>query len=243
MIFSEFMKKTFLVIFLIICSLDSKAQIRSNEPLPVIDPIVKGKISNATGWLKDRTGQWISAKNKIPYDLEDEFKSLANYYHYKLGENRENFISFEIRDIKIDSVDYKLLIKKYNDGFYKYESINEGWTTSNSCTFYVFELNEFKKINEIEMDMPNEIALKFIYQGDLKYTDLAKLTDLKISKQLYISVKESYNSYISNILNFSINPMKSKNKVQFLFYSYFDSNVDKYYETDWLNFNKFIKIE
>jgi hypothetical protein len=50
-------------------------QNRVNDKLPQITK-TNGQLLNAFGWLKNNSGQWISRKNKIPFDLGKDQKAL-----------------------------------------------------------------------------------------------------------------------------------------------------------------------
>lgn len=219
------------------------SQNRVNEQLPIISQL-NGILNNSTGWLKNESGQWISSKNKIPNDLGEDQKILGNYEKYSIGE--DNFISFERRDITIDGETYVLILKKYRDGYYKYESIEKGWMPTNSCKFYVLNKNEISKIKNIKHNENNYLQLDFIYHGDIKYIDLKTLTNVMISKEIN-KVRKNYDNFLEYKLGINIKCFDDKKLVQFYFYDYMKSigneNDDKYYETSIDNFSAFIKID
>lgn len=122
------------------------AQERVNTALPVIGATPKGRITEATGWFQNDSGEWLSRKNRIPVNFSGRDKTLIDYGHYSLGENRENFIYLELRDITINDSSYTILIKKYKDGYYKYDAIREGWMPQTSLIYYVFATSELDKL-------------------------------------------------------------------------------------------------
>lgn len=218
------------------------SQNRVNEELPIISQL-NGILTNSTGWLKNKSGQWISSKNKIPNDLGENQKLLGNYEKYSTGE--DNFISYEIRDIKIDGETYALILKKYRDGYYRYESIEEGWTPTNSYKFYVLDKNEISKIKSIKHNETNYLHLDFIYHGDIKYINLKTLTNVMISKEIN-KIRKDYDNFLGYKLGLNIKYFDDKKLVQFYFYDYMKSmeneTDDKYYETTVVNFGAFINI-
>jgi hypothetical protein len=220
------------------------SQNRINDILPTISQN-NGIITNSIGWLKNNSGQWIKSKNKIPNDLGTDQKLLENYEKYSVG--IDNFISFEIKEIKIKANNYILLIKKYKDGFYKYETIEKGWEPNNSYKYYVIDSNEISKIESVEHNKEVNLKLKIILSGDVKYIDLKTLTTNKIANEINKKLKESNTYFLDFKLGLYINCLDEKKIVQFYFYDSF-SGIDveentKYYETNYENFNQFINIE
>ena len=219
------------------------SQDRVNDELPKISQL-NGNLTNSTGWLKNKSGQWINSKNKIPNDLGEDQKLLGNYEKYSIGE--DNFISFEIRDIIIDGGTYSLILKKYRDGYYKYESIQKGWVSTNSYKFYVLNSNEIIKIESIKHNENNYLQLDFIFHGDIKYVNLTTLTNVMISKEIN-KIRKGYNNFLEYKLGVNIKCFDDKKLVQFYFYDYLknmgNETDDKYYETTIDNFNGFINID
>jgi hypothetical protein len=236
------MKKITLIALLHITLL-TFSQNRVNEQLPIISQL-NGILNISTGWLKNESGQWISSKNKIPNDLGENQKLLGNYEKYSIGV--DNFISFEIRDITINGETYALILKKYRDGFYRYETIEKDWLPNNSYKFYVLDKNEINKIKNIMHNESNNLQLDFIYYGDIKYINLKILTNAMISKEINKIIK-TYDNFLGYKLGLNIKCFDDKKLVQFYFYEYIkgleNETDDKYYETTLANFNAFINID
>ena len=218
------------------------AQNRTNESLPIISKTIDGQIISAQGWLKNSSGQWVSRKNKIISDLGTDTNILENYEKYSTG--TDNFISFERREIKIKDSTYILLLKKYRDGYYTYESIEKGWNPKTSCKYYVLEKDEIGKIENIEHNVLNNLHLNILYSGDLKYIDLKTLTNAKIANEInkhVINPEKQFDKLALNIYCFD-----DKKLVQFYFYDYFTyegNEENKYYETSISTFNQFVNID
>jgi len=238
--------------YLFFFSLVCLCQTRTNDSLPIISKDNKGVLLQAKGWIKNQYGEWISRNNKIPNDLNYESKSLDNFEYYSLGQ--DNFISYQIKDIRIptnpwvyEDSTYVVLIKKEKWGYYIYPNIQEEWRTSNTCEYYVFDKNELNKFKNINYDNLYTIDIKLIYSGYIQPVDLTKLTDLYLSKEINKKIKEKnignhYYADYENHLYLNFICIEKSNMVQFYFYTGFEKPENKYYETDLVTFNKFIKI-
>lgn len=245
------MKRTILILCLIL-NIFCYSQNRIDDKLPVISK-TNGQLVNATGWLKNDSGQWISKKNKIPFDLGNEQKNLENFESYSLGE--DNFISFEFKNIVIKDSTYTILIKKYRDGFYNYPAIREDWNFSDAYSYYVFENSELEKFKNIKNDTLSEIKINLLLTDDVKFVNFKTLTNTMIAKTIQENIND--HSFINRKTSFSYNlpftfphlyisvtNFKSKNIVQFFISpkTYVTENPH-YYETDLISFSKFIKLE
>lgn len=246
--------------------------IRKNDALPLLSIDNKGTLLSATGWLKNKSGQWISSKNKIPKDLGIDQDVLNNYEKYSLG--NDNFISYELKDIKIKDSIYSIIIKKYKDGFYDYKLIEEGWNPRNSCVYYIISKSEMNKFKNIISETLNVIKLKIIYSDYILYIDPKTFTNYKLSQEINRKINEQLSQKIEtanfrkqneqilktefekygleykkfdddSFLNVNISYFKNKNKVQFYFYDPMTKNDDVYcyYETYVDVFNEFIKLK
>ncbi|WP_293870725.1 hypothetical protein [Flavobacterium sp.] len=235
------MKKIIFSIFLIL-AFNSYSQNRENQKLPVISEN-KGLLSNAIGWLKNESGQWIKYQNKIPEDLGKNQKLLENYNDHSIGV--DNFISFEIKEVVINETKYILILKKMKDGYFKYETIKEGWVPNNSYEFYVLEPSEFAKIESVEHNKQINLDLKLKTYGKVSFISLKNLSNLKIANEINKSLNDPLNSFIEHKLALNVYCFDEKKIVQFYFFEYNGyklENKDMYYETNYENFNKFIKI-
>lgn len=238
------MKKIF-TLFLIMFSSLLIGQNRINDVLPLISNTINGQLLNAKGWKKNSYGEWLGRTNKIVKDLGKDQKLLENFESESLGE--DNFISFEMRDVKIKDSVYSLLIKKYKDGHYRYESINEGWIPYNSYSFFVFSKKELEKVKNIKKDTTYQIDMKLIANDKVSWVDLKKLTNTQISKEINQKLKSDYHFTDFKEVNYlylQLYISNDKKIVRFKFnddYQYSETN--EYYEVDYLTFNKFLKIE
>ena len=213
------MKNKSLIVTLIISLSFSNlfSQERINKPIPVISSKINSQLTKSTGWTLNPEEQWVSRSNRIPAFIENEFKILIDYEKDGLG--IDNFISYQIRDIKVQDSTYAILIKKYKDGYYKYETINEGWTSYNSVEYYVFNKRELKKLDSIKVDSINLIKIDILYSNSITWiSNETYITDIQkaIVKQIEDKKETTENE---NSLIFHIAPYKTKNKVQYQIYS------------------------
>lgn len=242
------MKKYTLLLFLIgFCAF---SQQRIDEDLPVISQTTS-KLTTALGWLKNSSGQWLSRKNKIIQDLGENTIGLENYEKYSLGE--ANFIYFELKKVNINNVSYDMLVKKYRSGYYTYPNIQRDWNKENVCSYYVFKSDIVKEMKEAKADTLNTIYLDVKYTGYISFvTDKTNINDA-ISKDIAKKIKSESTIYGKSSSVLALNIYYNDKIVQFYPYNNHRDNSgninnsndfkDRYYETDLLNFNKFIKLQ
>jgi len=236
------MKKLLLIITLTLLTFFAYAQDRVNATLPKINPIANGKLTEATGWLQNDAGEWLSRKNKIPANLSGEFKILIDSDNYGLGESRENFIYMELRDVTINDSTYSILIKKHKDGYYQYESIQRGWTPQTSIIYYVFKTSELEKLKNLEADKSHVIRINTVYSNRIPYVD-TKASINTVAKDLYKRIPED--KFGMDELEVHLKVYKGKVRFTIQNYEqYISNNFEKaYYETSLLNFEKLFKLK
>lgn len=214
------------------------SQERINAELPTFGTKVYGQLTYAVGWIR-MGGEWISRTNRIPSQAP---KMIMDYEETGLG--YDNFTFYQLKDIKIKDSTYMILIKKYRDGFYTYESISEDWNPYYAVDYYVFSKNELNKFQNLYPDSLNVFNIQVLYSGVLNgfwggvgYIDIQKAI---------AATSEDGSKYYSK-LSFQIAPYKDKNIVQFQIgklvrpddhYSFKYS----YFETSYASFNGFMKI-
>lgn len=90
---------------------------RANNSIPTIADKPLWSMKTATGWMKNREGQWISGKNKI----QKSDMSLIDTSSWNKGLNiagTDNFINMEVREVKIGDKAFIVLIKTMQDWRY-----------------------------------------------------------------------------------------------------------------------------
>ncbi|MEO7975982.1 hypothetical protein [Flavobacterium sp.] len=235
--------KKYIVLFLLFLSVLCFGQNREKVILPIISKENKGVLLKAKGWLKNQYGEWVSRDNKIPNDLGIEYKAVDNFEYYSLGQ--DNFVSYQVKDIQIEDVTYVLLIKKEKWGYYLYPTINEGWKTSGTCKYYIFDKSELIKFQNVLPETMTTINLKLIYSGNIQPVNFLNLNDLYLSKEINREIiKQKAKQYEEepDYLSVDITLFENKKIVQFYFWKNYEQHENRYYEVDLLTFNKFIKI-
>lgn len=221
------------------------SQERVDEILTKIDKTILTSISKADGYIKTDYGKWISKPNRIPFKLEAKFENLSNSKVYSLGENKENFVKYEFRNISIKDSTYYILIKYYKDGFYEYKSIQEGWNFTKSIDFYVINKNDFMNFPKIKNDTIINFKIKPILDGTIEFVSDYNIgliekkineMELKSSNLSYYEKKYKKDNYLYfNIFTF-------KEKTRFLINSFQEDLKEYYYEINRTEFEEFFKF-
>ncbi|MEL1245167.1 hypothetical protein AAEO56_12900 [Flavobacterium sp. DGU11] len=235
------MKKIYLSALILITAIIANAQERVSPTIPVINPVAKGKLTEATGWLQNDSGVWISKKNKVPANLKSD-SSLFDYEKYGLGENEENFIYFELREITIDGKSLTILIKKYNDGDYRYKEIKKDWMPSTTIVYFVFETAELEKLKNLEPDKTHNIIIPTLYFSHLYNLD-AKSSLKTIAKNV---IEDGIFNKGSDKLAISVKFFKDKTRFLIETESRYPDRLDfekSYYETPTVNFEKLFTLK
>jgi hypothetical protein len=196
-------------IFLMFVSMIAVGQSeRTSVALPVIANTPKTTLLKANGWGLHENGQWISEQNKIPALTEtvDEV---------------DNFVSYDLRDIRINDTLYTLFIKKYKTGWFTYPSIYSGWNSTIDGEFFVFKKSDIDSLKIIG-DSINLIKIKTLYWGGFdnvaysrQWNESVCMNKIKTDITKQISGKKVSDMSVV----FHIAPYKSKNIVRFQIYS------------------------
>jgi hypothetical protein len=242
-------------------------QDRTVKPKANIATETISHLTTATGWMINPDEEWVSLKNTIPVSIASEYNSLLNYERKGLG--TDNFKYYKLKELTYKDSAYYVLIKQYRHGYYTYSSIEEGWNNLISHTAYVFAKSELNKLDSIKDSEVNMIEIELIDNVNIQWTSEAealKLIPTKIEwdkasdkksklilqiapykdkKIVQFQIYTTYSKY--NIIMGILNEYRAKGGE----YSWSTKQVyltDElfkycYYETDYANFNKFLKIE
>jgi hypothetical protein len=226
-------KSSFSVI-LILLSINVFPQERTNYVLPKIQPLIIGQLTSAKGWLKNPEGLWISRQNRIPCYLDFKYKNILDHEIYSIG--KDNFISYQLRQIKIEESLYYILIKKFKDGYYYYESINEDWRPKISCYYYIISPNDYLAVKSLNFDTASIIKIPTFFSGNIQYlsneTNIISAIEMHISKELRANSKQEADG-----LCIQYRPFKQKGQMQFFIYGYNRSSYGFTYITGLHNHN------
>jgi hypothetical protein len=208
--------KTILIIVISLTSIHLCAQERVNESLPVIINKI-ATLKQASGWVKNDIGKWISSKNAIPSEYHD-FK----YYS-------EEFDDYTLYRIKIDTNIYSMLVK----------------TSKNNFTYFVFDTAQQKKFVDSSYFISKSLVCygEHFLRGRFEVNKM--LTEIKSDYKKFF--ENGYANYVLNVsikwfpsknifrFYFQIDPgIITK-------YLETETLIDKYFETTDLLFKKFIQ--
>lgn len=249
------------MLFALVITKISYSQDRVNATLPKISNQDLGSLQKATGWLLNVEGQWVSSDNKLPKYSEYTHK-VSTYEGDGLG--YDNFSKYEFRELVINQDTLMIFIKGFTDGYYKYSSIKEGWSTHKEYNYYVFKKSELSKFDSITDSKINLIEIDVEYKGNIFLSYNGNYIS-DIEKEIATKKDETDSKLI-----FHLAPYKEKSLVQFQIYvssyseyskSYYIGGIQSeiyswdgkiymtdelfkylYYETDYLTFSKFIKL-
>lgn len=174
-----FMRHLAILIILLGLYFNSNSQDRVNKKLPIISTQVLGQLQNATGWLYNPEGQWISRKNRIPANLPYGSRMLLDYEKFGIG--LDNFISFELRKISIEDSTYYILIKTNNGGYYRYEAIQQDWIKTKEIYYYIFNTESLEQLRSLKDDTLQLVQIPIVHSGliPLLHSLDNYLTDIK----------------------------------------------------------------
>jgi hypothetical protein len=231
-------KLLFAALFLLLLASPVFAAFERNAvKLPIIsEPTTR--LDEATGWMQSPSGEWIERKNRIPKYLSNDYEILLDYDEYSLGV--DNFIWIELRTIKIQDDEFYLLLRARYGGWYKYPSIEEGWSQNYQIEGYVFKKEEWGKIKLVDR-VPSLLRINLIYQVSLVYySPPAKEQYIEdISKKINERINKTDLSEFTYFLN--INTLLIDNAVRFILIdehiytsgSYKSTSYSGVFSTDW----------
>jgi tetratricopeptide (TPR) repeat protein len=158
------MQKKLLLLLLVVFGLNSSAQEieRSSSNLPIISDI-KATLDNATGWVLQDDGNWLSASNKILL-----YNSERNRYAdalQKLG--RQNFDQLELREVLIGDEQYVVLIIRYKAGSFEFPALRQNFHKTENVRYVVFPAEKLEEIKKAanSFNQPTAINLE-VYCSD-----------------------------------------------------------------------------
>ena len=229
------MKKiTFFTYFLILTLLaHSQGALDPNMNFSTISK-VHSRLLNAKGWAMMDNGNWLSAKNKIPFT--NSKTNVKESEKTKLGE--DNFIALELKKVLIQNKQYNIIVKKYHDGEFEFPLLKEGWRKFQSVTFYVFESGQLSKVlpDEVTFNNPFAVNLNVFCSGNIRDYNPQLINDYIAEK-----IQKTLNTTSINTVNliFAVYPIKTKDEEAVRFkliqtfskkslYDFYMSSMNKY---------------
>ena len=213
------MKNTFVLITIIILAfskLNGQSPERPKKEIPLLSEVVS-TLDNATGWILQNNGEWVSATNKIPF-REYDFNKI-NRGRYALG--RENFTAIEIRQVTIKDMVYSIMVIKYNDGKYDFPMLEQDWQGFKTLKYYAFKESKWNSVfpDSIASNKPFAVNMELLTSGTIPgYNEKTYLFEIENSVQKAIYLQEES---VSNLI-FAVYPVEINGKKLIRF---------KYYET------------
>lgn len=137
------MHKSIVLLFTLFFGIALSAQEieRSKTNLPEISEI-RAFLDNATGWVLQENGSWLSEKNKILlYDSEQN--RLADPLQ-KLG--RQNFERLELYDVLIGDEQYVVFVIKYIGGSFEFPDLRQNFHETHNARYVVFQASKLEEI-------------------------------------------------------------------------------------------------
>jgi len=248
-------KKTFLLITILsvfFFDLQSQSPERPKREIPLLSEVVSN-LDNATGWILQNNGEWVSERNKIPFKEYNLNKIKRG--RYQLG--RENFNVIEIRSVTIKDVVYSIIIIKYEDGKYDFPLLEERWQGFKNLKYYAFKESKWNNIfpDSIISNKPFAVNMQLLTSGTIPdYDEKPYLYEIENSIQKAVYLQEES---VSNLI-FAMYPIEIEGKkfVRFKLYEtinkleiyvkfLLDHNWLKlfrnsYYEVDYAEFANFV---
>lgn len=248
-------KKTLLLITILsvfFFDLQSQSPERPKREIPLLSEVVS-TLDNATGWILQNNGEWVSERNKIPFKEYNLNKIKRG--RYQLG--RENFDVIEIRSVTIKDVVYSIIIIKYEDGKYDFPLLEERWQGFKNLKYYAFKESKWNNIfpDSIIPNKPFAVNMQLLTSGTIPdYDEKPYLYEIENSIQKAVYLQEES---VSNLI-FAMYPVEIEGKkfVRFKFYEtinkleiymkfLLDHNWLKlfrnsYYEVDYAEFANFV---
>lgn len=139
------MQKSIILLLSLFLSLAANTQEieRSKSNLPKISEALS-VLDDATGWVLQDNGSWLSEKNKIL--LYSSEQNLSADPLLKLG--RQNFNKIELREVLIGDEQYIVLIIEYTDGYFEFPELRQNFRKTENAHYIVFKATKLNTILE-----------------------------------------------------------------------------------------------
>jgi len=137
------MRKSIILVFLVLLVFALPAQEieRAKSNLPEISEVIS-VLDEATGWVLQDNGGWLSAKNKI-LNFNSEQNRSADPMH---GLGHQNFEQLELHEVLIGDEQYIVLIIKSAGGYFEFPALRQDFHKTRDARYIVFHA---KKLEEI----------------------------------------------------------------------------------------------
>ena len=174
----------------------------SEEPVAVME-------EGFTGWTYSLDGKWIKGENCIFPRLLSVQNDRLKTPPYSLG--IDNMQEIQVYEVFYGADTLLLILKPFEDGYFKYTSSQTGWRKQNSIHYFVIDKPK-SHLNEIQDTLLHTLEYKLYDSGTISDISLRKSIP-EISKQLNLSQKSNRLLY----LDFQV--WKETGKIRFMLYS------------------------
>lgn len=226
--------KSLLSVILILCSvaLFGQSPERPRKEVPLISNVI-ATIDDAEGWMLQNNGEWISAKNKIPFKNYSANKKKSG----KNALGQENFDHIDLRSITIGGEIYSILLIYAQDGSYEFPVLEQNWNQFKTLTYYVFKESKWHQIfpDSTVFNQPYAVNTDLVVHGQIdEYNDDSYLFQIEnsIRQALYQQAEENTN------LIFACYPVQIRDKKYFRFKLYETINKREIYVKYLLPYNR-----
>lgn len=199
------------ILILLLIAFQVNAQPRINKSLPIFSekPISTLK-KGVTGWSFSNDGQWVSEKRTIPI-----VTTSRNVNAYRTRSNRiglDNFKELKIYPVISGNDTLVLLVKFFEDGFFKYRKSNRGWQRLKKCHYYIFNKNTLDILDGIKDSIVQNVSLKLLDDGEFIYKYKSEVLN-KIKRKIVLDPD------YGREFTMTIQPFTQDEKIRFQFYS------------------------
>ncbi len=247
--------KNFLPVILLFCSpvLWAQSPERPRKEIPLITNVI-ATIDKAEGWMLQNNGEWINAKNKIPFKNYAANKRKSGKY----GLGLENFDHVDLRAITINNTIYSILLIYAQAGAFEFPVLEEKWGQYNTLTYYVFKESKWSRIlpDSVIFNRPYAVNTELVVHGEIdNFSEESYLFEIENKARQAIYQQTESNS---NLI-FAAYPVQIRDEKFFRFKLYetinkreiyikylLPHNRDKlfktfYYELDFDDFTDFVE--
>lgn len=198
--------------FLLLFSFLISAQPREDKPLPYFSEEPTSVMNEGImGWSLSTDGQWVSDNKTILPRFISRNKKKYRRAANTLG--LDNIEELQIYPVLYGNDTLIMLVKLFREGSYKYEVTKKGWRTYLSAYYFLFEQEEFSKLNKIKDTITQNLTIRLKDGGQINNVRRGNLTKRIKEKML---VRERY----GRNLVLMIQPYTAESVVRFHIFSY-----------------------
>ena len=163
-------------------------QTRTNTPeVKISEEPIASMEEGFTGWTYSLDGKWISGENCIYPRLLSVQNDRLKSPPYSLG--IDNMKEIQVYEVLYGADTLLLILKPYEDGYFKYASSQTGWRSQKSIHYFIIDKPK-SHLNEIQDTLLHTLEYKLYDSGTIQDISLRKAIP-EISKRLNLSQKSN----------------------------------------------------